>query len=62
MAVTSIEVYDTDYKITTSNNKLEFVLTDQQLKELGLDTQLIMKVENLYNADFVKYKNQKRRR
>ena len=62
MAVTSLEAYNTDYNITTSNNKLEFVLTDQQLKELGLDTQLIMKVENLYNADFVKYKNQKLRR
>ena len=46
MGVTSLEVYNTVYNITTSNNKLQFVPTDQQLKELGIDTQLTLNVEN----------------
>ena len=40
MGVTSLEVYNTVYNITNSNNKLEIVLNDQQLKELKLDSEL----------------------
>ena len=35
MGVTSLEVYNTVYNITNSNNDLEIVLNDQKLKELN---------------------------
>ena len=54
MGVTSLEVYNTVYNITNSNNKLEIVLNDQQLKELNLDSELLVSVEDLYKAYFVK--------
>ena len=54
MGVTSLQVYNTVYNITNSNNKLEIVLNDQQLKELNLDSELLMFVENLYKSYFVK--------
>ena len=54
MGVTSLEVYNTVYNITNSNNKLETVLNDQQLKELNLDSELLVSVEDLYKAYFVK--------
>ena len=54
MGVTSLEVYNTAYNITNSNNKLEIVLNDQQLKELNLDSELLVFVEDLYKSYFVK--------
>ena len=54
MGVTSLEVYNTVYNITHSNNKLEIVLNDQQLKELNLDSELLVFVEDLFTAYFVK--------
>ena len=53
MGVTSLEVYNTVYNITNSNNKLEIVLNDQQLKELNLDSELLVFVEDLYKSYFV---------
>ena len=53
MGVTSL-VYTTVY-IKTSNNKLEFVLKEKQLEELGLDTQLRINVVKLYEAYSIKY-------
>ena len=52
MGVTSIEVYNTVYNITNSNNKLEIVLNDQQLKELNLDSEILVFIEDLYNSLF----------
>ena len=54
MGVTSLEVYNTVYNITNSNNKLEIVLNDQQLKELDLDSEILVFVEDLYKSYFVK--------
>ena len=54
MGVTSLEVYNTVYNITNSNNKLEIVLNDQQLKELSLDSEILVFVEDLYKSYFVK--------
>ena len=54
MGVTSLEVYNTVYNITNINNKLEIVLNDQQLKELNLDSELLILVEDLYKSYFVK--------
>ena len=54
MGVTRLEVYNTVYNITNSNNKLEIVLNDQQLKELNLVSELLVFVEDLYKAYFVK--------
>ena len=53
MGVTSLEVYNTVYNITNSNNKLEIVLNDQQLKELNLDSELLVFVEDFYKSYFV---------
>ena len=41
MGVTSLEVYNTVYNITNSNNKLEIVLKDQQLDALEFDTGVV---------------------
>ena len=38
MGVTSLEVYNTVCNITNSNNKLENLLTKQQLEEHRIDT------------------------
>ena len=54
MGVTSLEVYNTVYNITNSNNKLEIVLNDQQLKELNLDSELLVFAEDLYKSYCVK--------
>ena len=54
MGVTSLEVYNTVYNITNSNNKLEIIRNDQQLKELNLDSELLVFVEDLYESYFVK--------
>ena len=39
MGVTSLEVYNTVYNITEKNNKLEILLTKQQLEEHRVDTE-----------------------
>ena len=54
MGVTSLEVCNTVNNITNSNNKLEIVLNDQQLKERNLDSDLLVFVEDLYKSYFVK--------
>ena len=54
MGVTSLEVYNTVYNIINSNNKLEIILNEQQLKELNPDSELIVFVEDLYESYFVK--------
>ena len=54
MGVLSLEVYNTVYIITKSNNKLEIVLNDQQLKELNLDSELSVFLQDLYKSYFVK--------
>ena len=54
MGETSLEVHKTFFKIISSNNKLEIVLNDQQLRELNLDSELIVFVEDLYKSYFVK--------
>ena len=53
MGVTSLEVYKTVCNITNSNNKLEIVLNDLQLKELNLDSEILVFVEDLYKSYFV---------
>ena len=40
MGVTSLEVYNTVYNITDSNNKLKIILTDEQLIEHGVELTL----------------------
>ena len=62
--VTSLEVYITVYNITNSKNKLEIILNYKQLeniniilnniKELNLDSELLVFVEDLYKSYFVK--------
>ena len=54
MGVTSLEVYNTVYNITEKNNKLQIILNDQQLRELKLDSGLILFVEDLYVTYFGK--------
>ena len=54
MGVTILEVYNTVYNITEKNNKLQIILNDQQLKELKLDSGLILFVEDLYVTYFGK--------
>ena len=46
MGNTSSEVCNTVYNITTTNNKLQNVLTDEQLVEHGVDTQLVTNIKN----------------
>ena len=55
MGVTSLEVYNTVYNITEKNNKLQIILNDQQLKELKLDSGLILFVEDLYDYTLSEY-------
>ena len=54
MGVTSLEVYNTVYNIIERNNKLQIIPNDQQLKELNLDSGLLLFVEDLYVTYFVK--------
>ena len=50
MGVTSLEVYNTVYNITEKNNKLKILLRRDQIDVLGLDTELVKKVEYLYKT------------
>ena len=54
MGVTSLEVYNTVYNIIERKNKLQIIPNDQQLKELNLDSGLLLFVEDLYVTYFVK--------
>ena len=54
MGVTSLEVYNTVYNNNEKNNKLQIILNDRQLKELNLDSGLILFVEDLYTTYFSK--------
>ena len=55
MGVTSLEVYNTVYSITEKNNKLEILLTKQQLEEQRVDTELVPKIKNSYEASDDKF-------
>ena len=55
MGVTSLEVYNAVYIIPSTNNKLEIRLTEQQPKELGIDTELVPNVANLYKTSEDKF-------
>ena len=50
MGVTNLQVYNTVYNITKSNNTLIVRLNDEQLEELGVDTKLVEKIQNLYET------------
>ena len=50
MGVTSLEVYNTVYNITNSNNKLKILLTDEQLIEHGVDIVLVKNINSLYES------------
>ena len=50
MGVTSSEVYNTVYNITEKNNKFKILLRKDQIDVLGLDTEIVKKVEYLYKT------------
>ena len=50
MGVTNLQIYNTVYDITKSNNALIVRLYDEQLEELGVDTKLVKKIQNLYET------------
>ena len=50
MGVTSLEVYNTVYNITEKNNNFKILLRKDQIDVLGLDTELVKKVEYLYKT------------
>ena len=55
MGVTSLEVYNTVYNITEKNNKLEILLTKQQLEEHRFDTELVPNIHLLYETSDEKF-------
>ena len=55
MGVTSLEVYNTVYNITEKNNKLEILLTKQQLEEHIVDTELVPKIKDFYETSDDKF-------
>ena len=50
MGVTSLEVYNTVYNITNSNNKLQIILNDRQLDALEFDTVVVPNIKKLYET------------
>ena len=50
MGVTSLEVYNTVYNNTNSNNKLKILIKDEQLKEYGVDIVLVKNIKSLYES------------
>ena len=50
MGVTSLEVYNTVYNITNSNNKLQIILNDRQLDALEFDTGVVPNIKKLYET------------
>ena len=55
MGVTSLEVYNTVYNVTEKNNKLEILLTKQQLEEHRVDTELVPNIKHLYETSDDKF-------
>ena len=55
MGVTSLEVYNTVYNVTEKNNKLEILLTKQQLEEHRVDTELLPNIKHLYETSDDKF-------
>ena len=55
MGVTSLEVYNTVYNITEKINKLEILLTKQQLEEHRVDTELVPNIHLLYETSDDKF-------
>ena len=55
MGVTSLEVYNTVYNIKEKNNKLEILLTKQQLEEHRIDTELVSNIKHLYETSDDKF-------
>ena len=55
MGVTSLEIYNTVYNITEKNNKLEILLTKQQLEEHRVDTDLVPNIHLLYERSDDKF-------
>ena len=50
MGVTSLDVYNTVYNITNSNNKLQFILNDRQLDALEFDTGVVPNIKKLFET------------
>ena len=50
MGVTSLEVYNTVFNITSKNNSIQIQLTDEQIEKLGIDTKLAVKIEYLHKS------------
>ena len=50
MGVTSLEVYNTVYNITNSNNKLQIILNDRQLDALEFDTGVVPNIKKLFET------------
>ena len=50
MGGTSLEVYNTVYNITNSNNKLQIILNDRQLDALDFDTGVVPNIKKLYET------------
>ena len=50
MGVTSLEVYNTVYKITEKNNKLQILLKYDQLDALEFDTGVVPNIKKLYET------------
>ena len=48
IGVTSLEVYNTVYNITNSNNKRKMLLIDEQLTEHEVDFELVRNIKSLY--------------
>ena len=47
---TSLEVYNTVYNITNSNNKLQIILNDRQLDALEFDTGVVPNIKKLFET------------
>ena len=55
MEVTSSEVYNPVYNNTEKNNKLEILLTKQQLEEHRVDTEFVPNIKTLYETSDDKF-------
>ena len=55
MGATSLEVCNTVNNVTPTNNKLHFLLTDNQTDNLIIDLELVTTALDLNNACFNKY-------
>ena len=50
MGVTRLEVYNTVYKVTEKNNKLDILQIKQHFEEHRIDTELVPNKKNLYES------------